>query len=146
MDEARLIERLRAIEALHAGAATPGERTAAGLGRERILARLRALEQADPPREFQFSLSDPWNRRVLCALLRRYDIEPYRHPRQRRTTVMARVPERFVNETLWPEYLKISGELDAYFNEATSRVLRQVLESDPAEAAVRRDPPQLRPG
>jgi hypothetical protein len=29
--------------------------------------------------EYQFSLADAWSRKVFVALLRRYDLEPYRH-------------------------------------------------------------------
>jgi len=41
LDEARRIEKLRAIEALYVRPGTDGERTAAHDARERILARLR---------------------------------------------------------------------------------------------------------
>ena len=43
MDEEKLIERLRLVEALHAGATTPGERVAAARARERIIERLKLL-------------------------------------------------------------------------------------------------------
>jgi hypothetical protein len=48
-DEPRLIEKLQRIEALFAGATTPGERVAAGLARDRILTRLREPQRFDPP-------------------------------------------------------------------------------------------------
>jgi len=104
VDESKLIEKLRLIEALYAGAATPGERVAAEKARDRILERLRRTEHEDPPVEFQFSMADGWSRRVFVALLRRYGIRPYRYPRQRHTTVMARVSKRFLDGTLWPEF------------------------------------------
>jgi len=53
MDEARLIENLRLIEALHAGAITEGGKVASERARERILERLRLFEQEDPAVEFQ---------------------------------------------------------------------------------------------
>ncbi len=82
--EHRLLERLRLIEALHAGAATPGERDAAANARERIKARLAALQKnSDPPVEFSFKLRDRWSHRLLVALLRRYGIAPYRFRGQR---------------------------------------------------------------
>lgn len=146
MDEARLIERLQRIEALHAGAATAGEREAAARGRERLQARLCELERDDPPEVHQFSLGDPWARRVFCALLRRYGIRPFRYPRQHRQTVMARMPRRFVEETLWPEFQEISRALTAYLEQATDRILRRVLEADGADAEVRPEPPRIEPG
>ncbi len=143
MDEARLFEKLARIEALYAGATTDGERVAAGLARERILARLREVEALDPPVEYRFSLGDVWSRRVFLALLRRYEIRPYRYPRQRRTTVMARVSRRFVDETLWPEYQEIDKTLRAYLSEVTDRVVREVLSGDGSEADVVEEQPQL---
>lgn len=146
MDEARLIERLRAIEALYAGAATPGEKIAAGRGRERILEHLQRLQSSDPPTEFQFSMPDMWTRRVFIALLRRYGIKPYRYSRQRRTTVVARMPQQFLDHTLWPEYQELSNALKAYLSEATDRIVGQVLDNDGSDADVLEEPRQLDSG
>ena len=134
MDESKLIEKLLRIEALHAGATTEGERLAAAAARERILDRLRSLEGVDPPVEFKFSVSDQWSRRVLIALLRRYGIRPYRRYRQKRTTVMASVPKRFVDETLWPEFEAISSTLEQYLDEVTQRVIAEAIHGDSSDA------------
>ena len=95
MNEAKLIEKLKLIEALFAGATTPGERVAADAARLRILERLNTFEVADPPVEYKFTLGDLWARRVFVALLRRYDLKPYRYRGQRYTTVMVKVSKRF---------------------------------------------------
>lgn len=129
-----MIEKLRAIEALFAGATTEGERTAAEGARERIQQRLRELEARDPPIEYRFKLADDWSRRVFLALLRRYGLRPYRYPRQRRTTLMVRVPRRFVDETLWPEFEQLSSALRAHLEEITQRVVGQVIHGDSSEA------------
>ncbi len=113
MNEQKLIEKLRLIEALFSGATTKGEKIAAELARERILDRLRLMEKEEPSVEYRFSMTDMWSRKVFVALLRRYRIKPYRYSRQRYTTVMARVSERFVDETLWPEFQEISDTLRA---------------------------------
>ncbi|MDX9719631.1 MAG: hypothetical protein RBU37_02710 [Myxococcota bacterium] len=134
MDEQRLIERLMAVEALFAGASCEGEKVAAERARERILERLRAFEAKEAPTEFRFRIDDPWSRKVFIALLRRYGIRPYRYPRQHSNTVMARVPQRFVNETLWPEYEALSRELATYLNDVTQRVVAKVLHEDTQEA------------
>ena len=42
--------------------------------------------------------------KVFVTMLRRYGLRPYRYHCQRYTTVMIQVPERFVTETLWPEF------------------------------------------
>jgi hypothetical protein len=136
MDEARLVEKLRLIEALFAGATTDGERVAADYARQRILERLRAVEVTDPPVEYQFSLGDMWSRRVFLALLRRYGLSPYRYRGQRHTTVMVRVSKRFVDETLWPEFQRIDETLRSYLSEITDRVVSQVIDNDLSEAAV----------
>jgi len=48
IDLAAFFEKMRRIEALHAGATTPGERDAAANAIERMRARLKAFEAEDP--------------------------------------------------------------------------------------------------
>lgn len=134
-DETRLFEKLARIEALFSGATTPGERDAAAAARQRILERLHSAERSDPPVEFRFSLADEWARRLFLALLRRYELKPYRYPGQRRTTVMVKVPKGFVHETLWPEYEQLSATLQSHLDEITNRVIAQVIHQDVSEAS-----------
>lgn len=136
MDEQQLIERLRRVENLFAGAATAGEREAAASAAERIRGRLKDLQVSDPPIEQQFRMTDVWSRRLLLALMRRYGIYPYRYPGQRYTTVMARVSRGFVEQTLWPEFLELDGVLRRYLEETTERVIREGLNGDSSEAEV----------
>ena len=143
MDESTLIDKLRRIESLHAGATTPGEKDAAERARQRILERLAQCEKIDPPVEHRFSMEDLWSRKVFVALLRRYDITPYRYKRQRHTTVMARVSERFVDETLWPEFQEFSSTLARYLSEVTERVVSEVIFEDSSDAEVVPQPHQL---
>jgi len=143
LDEARLIEKLRAIEALHARPGSEGERAAAGNARQRILERLRELADADPPVEYRFSMADMWSRRVFLALLRRYEIRPYRYRGQRHTTVMAKVSKGFVDETLWPEFQALSSTLRSYLDEVTGRVVAEVIHADVSEATEVEEPKQL---
>lgn len=135
MDEAKLKHKLQLIERLHVGATTDGERMATSEARRRIQARLSELERTDPPVEYRFSLTDPWSRKLFLALLRRYDLRPYRYPRQRHTTVMVRVPERFLDETLWPEFEQLDQTLRAYLSDVTSRVIADAIHADDSEAA-----------
>jgi hypothetical protein len=143
LTEAQLVEKLRLIEALFAGAATDGERDAADYARERILARLGVMEAEDPPLEYRFSMADMWSRRVFVALARRYGLRPYRYRRQRHTTVMLKVSKRFVDETLWPEYLKISDALEQYLSDVTDRVVAEVINADTSEAEEVSESPAL---
>lgn len=136
-DQAKLIETLQCIEALFAGATTPGERSAAAGARERIRERLKGFQEADPPVEFKFTLGDSWATKLFIALLRRYDIRPYRYARQRRTTVMANVPAGFVDQTLWPEFQKLSQTLRTYLDEVTNRIIAEGICPDDSEPEVR---------
>ena len=133
VNESSLIDKLRRIEALFAGATTPGERDAAEAARGRILERLRSLEQADPAVEYQFTMPDVWRKRVFVALLRRYGLRPYRYKRQRTTTVMVRVSARFVDETLWPEDEQLSLELYTFLDEVTERVISEAIHKDTSD-------------
>ena len=135
-DEERLFEKLRRIEALFAGAATAGERAAAASARERIRERLEEKREDDPPIEYRFGVRDRWSARLLIALMRRYGLRPFRYSRQRSTTVMARVPRRFVNEILWPEFTELNKSLNEYLNQVTERVIRSAMDSDGADAEV----------
>ena len=145
MDEGQLIERLRRVENLFAGAATAGEREAAANAAERIRRRLKELAVSDPPVEQKFRLTDVWSRRLLLALMRRYGIRPYRYAGQRHTTVMARVSRGFVEQTLWPEFVELDEVLRRYLEETTARVIREGLEADSSEAEKRRALPGMEP-
>ena len=134
-DEAQLREKLRKIEALFAGAGTLGEKLAAEAARERVRARLAELERSDQPIQMQFSLPDQWARQLFLALCRRYGLKPYRLYRQRVTTVMLRVPKRFVDQVLWPEFQELNAALMQYLNEVTSRVICEEVHRDTSEAA-----------
>lgn len=146
IDEQQLIKNLQSIERLHAGATTPGERDAAANALERIRQRLAEVAQLDPPVEYQFTMADMWSRRLFVALLRRYGIQPYRYYRQRYTTVMAKVPKGFVDETLWPEFQELNDTLRRYLDEVTDRVVSEGIYADSSEAEVVSDAQKQLPG
>lgn len=129
-----LLARLRKIEALMAGAGTAGEREAAGAALERVKARLAEQALRDPPVELQFSMPDAWSRQLFVALCRRYGLKPYRYPRQRRTTVMLRVPRGFSDTVLWPEFLELDRALRAHLQGVTTRIIRDAIHADTSEA------------
>lgn len=132
MTERDLLDKLEKIEALFAGTSHAGERTAASEARERISARLRTMQTDDPPIEMRFAVHDPWGRRLLLAMLRRYGIKPYRHRGQKRQSVMARVSKRFVDETLWPQFQAAHSAMAAHLAEVADRVIRSAV-GDPTD-------------
>ena len=140
-DEARLLEKLRAIEALFAGATTEGERGAADQARQRIRARIEEL-RSETVVEWRFT-QDPWSQRLLVALARRYGITPYRYRRQRYATLMIRAPERFLNEVFLPEFNQMADTLHAHLSAVTERVVADALDADISEATVLDDEAQL---
>jgi hypothetical protein len=129
----RLIEKLARIESLFAGATTEGERAAAGFAIERMLRRLREAESRDPPVEYRFTFNNEWSRKLFVALLRRYEITPYRYHRQRYNTVMARVPVTFVNETLWPEYEALNEALLGHLEAVSAEIIARAVSRDTTE-------------
>ena len=135
--EEQIREKLRKISALFEGATTIGERNAAAAAIERVKKALGAMLKSEQPEEYKFTLPDSWQRRLFAALCRRYGLEPYRYKRQRHTTVMVRGPRSFVDKTLWPEYQELRAALDDYLNNATERIIREVVHRDAEEASER---------
>ena len=138
--ETELRQKLRKIEALFAGAATPGERAAAGAAAERIRERLRRSERAEPLVEMKFSLADLWSRELFLALARRYGLRPFRYLRQKRTTVMLKVPPSFVEDVLWPEFVELNAVLSDYLLEVTRKIIREEVHGGSTEADEVADP------
>ena len=138
--EEQLREKLRKIEALFAGAATPGERVAAGAALDRLKAKLAEVSRGDPPVELQFSLPDSWSVRLFVALCRRYGLRPYRYPRQRRTTIVVRAPKRFVDEVVWKQFSDLHADLALYFEQTTEKLIRDSVFADASDAEVVPEP------
>lgn len=131
--EGTLLEKLRKIEALHAGTTVDGEREAARRAAERIRERLAEIRKHDRDIDIVYSLPDPWKRRLFLALCRRYGLKPFRESGRRASTVQLRAPELFHQKTLWPEYLALAEELDAHLEELTTRVIREAINDDVSE-------------
>ncbi len=141
--EGTLLEKLRKIEALHAGTKVDGEREAARRAAERIRARLAELREREQEEVFRYSLLDPWKRKLFLALCRRYGLSPYRERGRRYSTVLLRAPKTFQERTLWPEFLALSEELDAHLQELTDRVIREAIDEDVSEAPDNASPKEL---
>ena len=134
--EQQLREKLRKVEALYFGAGTAGEKNAAEAARLRLKAKLEEIGRQDPTIEMQFSMPDTWAVRLFVALCRRYGFQPYRYPRQRRTTIMVRAPQRLFNAVVWSQFGDMHKDLWAHFEETTDRLIREAVHSDTSDAAT----------
>lgn len=132
--EGTLVEKLRKIEALHAGTKFAGEREASRLAAERIRARIAELRGREEDIELLYRLPDPWKRQLFVALCRRYGLKPFREAGRRTSTIQVRAPKTFHDKTLWPEFCALSDELDTHLSELTERVIREAIDDDVSEA------------
>ena len=136
-DEERLIEKLHKIETLFARTTIPGERKAAETAADRIRLRLQQLEKVERSVEYRFTLPDTWSKALFIALLRRYNLKPYRYRGQRRTTVVVKVAVSFVNEVLWPEFRELNATLRTHLDSVTARIIHQAIHGNDAEVEER---------
>lgn len=142
-DDRALREKLREIEALFAGAATAGERGAAGAAADRIRAKLARSAATEAAAEIRFSVPDIWSQRLFIALCRRYGLKPFRYRRMHRQTLIVRAPKSFVNQVLWPEFEQLSGELTLYLADITDKLIREEVHGDTADAEEVDEPKRL---
>jgi hypothetical protein len=141
--ERLLRQKLRKIEALFAGAATEGERIAAGAAAERIRGRLGKAAGKEKPIEAKFSISDRWSRQLFVALCRRYGLHPFRYRRMHRQSIMVKAPKSFVEEVLWPEFEELSAALVVYLSEITDKIIREEVHGETSDADVVDEAPQI---
>ena len=141
--EQSLREKLRKIEALFAGAATEGEKVAAGAAAERIRNRLGQAAGKEKEIEVKFSISDVWSRQLFVALCRRYGLRPFRYRRMHRQTIIIKAPKSFVEQVLWPEFEELSAALTAYLSEITERVIREEVHGETGDADEVDEPRQI---
>ena len=142
--EDRLREKLRKIEALYAGAATAGEKAAAGAAADRIRKQFESASRAESAEEFKFSIPDPWSHKLFIALCRRYGVRPFRYPRMHRQTVLIRAPASFVQQVLWPEFEELSDALTAHLLDITEKIIREEVHEATQDAEEVEEPRRLR--
>jgi hypothetical protein len=107
--EGTLLEKLRKIEALHAGTTVDGEREAAHRAAERIRAWISELRGREEDVEPHYRLHDPWKRTLFVAMCRRYGLAPYRDIGRHRSTIQVHAPRTFHDQTLWPDYRALTS-------------------------------------
>lgn len=112
-----LIDKIRKIEALIAGASTEGERHAAELAKQRLEGKI-----ASQPLEYTIRLSSSWAKKLFVALCHKFQLQTYRYARQKHTTVMVRVSAPFMNEVLWPAF----NQYNKMFNELATEIMQDL--------------------
>lgn len=132
--EQSLRERLRKIESLFAGAATEGEKIAAGAAADRIRDRLDQVADTEQPIEVKFSIPDIWSRQLFVALCRRYGLRPFRYRRMHRQTIIVKGPKSFLETVLWAEFRELDAALVDYLSEITERVIREEVHGETGDA------------
>lgn len=105
------LDKLAKVEALLQRASSDGERQAAGLAKERILARISDL-QINRPIEYKISVDSPWKKRLFLTLCAKHGYKTYRYARQKRTTTHLMIAKNMMDEVLWPEFLRYSKILE----------------------------------
>lgn len=141
--EQELRQKLRKIEALFAGAATKGERLAAGAAAERIRDRLDQAAAEEEEIEMKFSISDAWSRQLFVALCRRYGLRPFRYRRMHRQSIIVSAPKSFVEQVLWPEFEELNVALTAYLSEITEKVIREEVHGETGDADEVEEAPRI---
>ena len=141
--EQNLRDKLRKIEALFAGAATAGEKSAAGAAAERIRARLGQAAKTEAAVEMRFSIPDVWSRKLFIALCRRYGLRPFRHRRMHRQSIIIKAPKSFTEKVLWSEFLELDAALVSYLAEITDKVIREAVHGEVGEAEEIDEPAQI---
>jgi nicotinamide mononucleotide adenylyltransferase len=123
--EDQLFRLLAKVRALRARAGTPGERRAAAEAEERLLARLRDTQRAQPVMH-RFSIGDPWSQELFFALLDREGLQPIRYPRQQWRTVRVRAPRERM-DPLWSEFRRLQRDLLDEIREVARRSIRTMV-------------------
>ena len=141
--EQALRDKLRKIEALFAGAATDGERVAAGAAAERIRERLGQATDKEKSIEVKFSIPDIWSRQLFLALSRRYGLRPFRYRRMHRQSIIVKAPKSFIDQVLWPEFEELNTALTAYLSEITEKVIREEVHGETGDADEIDEMPQI---
>ena len=113
-----IVDKIRKIEALIAGAKSDGERQAAEFARQRLQEKITAQ-----PIEYTIRLHSRWEKKLFVAICNKHGLHTYRYMRQKYTTTMVRVAKPFMNLVLWPEYNKYASILHKLTEAVIVRIL-----------------------
>jgi len=85
------------------------------------------IEFEEPDVEVKFSLEDSYTIKLFIALARKHGFRPYRYPRQKRSTIMLKGKQSYIDQKLWPEFTVLSDELDFMLDQITNEVIITTL-------------------
>jgi hypothetical protein len=118
MDLTDLTDKIRKIEALIAGAASEGERSAAIFAKKRLQDKIQAQ-----PIEYRVSLESRSKKKLFQAMCYKHGLSTYKYKGQKYTTAMVRVSKLFMDEVLWPEFCKYAN----MFDELTAQIVNDLI-------------------
>lgn len=116
-----IFEKIMKVEALIERAGTEGEKQSAIFAKER-LEKLKAREEI----EYSISTQDMWHKKLFMAICHKHNLMPYRYYRQKHTTVMVRISRQFIDEVVWPEYLKYAKILEELVDDVAAEVISKI--------------------
>ena len=120
-----ILEKIRKIGALIERAGTEGERQSAILAKERLL-----KQRVETAIEYTITTQDMWHKQLFTAICHKHGLKPFRYYRQKYTTVMVNASKPFVDEILWPEYLKYAKVLEELVDEITIQVISKIHKTE----------------
>jgi hypothetical protein len=116
-----IVDKIRKIEALIAGAKSDGERQAAEFAKQRLQEKITMQ-----PVEYTVRLHSRWEKKLFVAICSKYGFRTYRYMRQKYTTAMIRVAKSFMDSVLWPEYNKYASILHKLTEEISTDIISKI--------------------
>jgi hypothetical protein len=129
------LDKLAKIEALIQRTSSEGERHAAQLAKERVLAKI-SLDQSNNPIEYKVSLSSPWEKRLFVALCHKHGFRTYRYPKQKYTTARLKISKSMMSEVLWPDYIRYSKMLGELVEDIVQELINKIYNVQEEEMVV----------
>jgi hypothetical protein len=126
-----LLDKLRKVEVLMAGAKSEGERQAAEFAKQRLQGRISAQ-----PVEYTIRLRNAWAKKLFVALCQKYQLRTYRYARQKHTTAMVRVSVPFLQEVLWPEFIKYQRMFEDLAGEIMQDLISKIYDVKEDEVVI----------
>lgn len=134
-DMSSVLDKLAKIEALIQRASFEGERQAAILAKQRVLATLH-VRQIQTPIEYKVGCDSPWKKRLFVALCRKYGFSTYRYYRQKYTTTCLRISKNDMDEVLWPEFQRYAKILEELVEDVMQDLINKIHNVEEEETVI----------